>query len=61
MITFFVCLALLIVGYLVYGAIVEKVFHPDERQTPCVAHPDGVDYVPMKPWRSFLIQLLETI
>ena len=58
MITFFVCLALLIVGYLVYGAIVEKVFHPDERQTPCVAHPDGVDYVPMKPWRSFLIQLL---
>lgn len=58
MVTFFVCLALLVVGYIVYGAVVEKVFKPDDRQTPCVAHPDGVDYVPMKPWRAFLIQLL---
>ena len=23
-----------------------------------MAHPDGVDYVPMKPWRIFLVQLL---
>lgn len=58
MVSFFVCLAILIVGYLVYGKFVEKVFHPDDRETPCVAHPDGVDYVPMKPWRAFLIQLL---
>ena len=58
MITFFVCLALLIVGFLVYGKLVEKVFHIDDRQTPAVAHPDGVDYVPMKTWRIFLVQLL---
>lgn len=58
MISFFVCLILLVVGYIVYGKFVEKVFHPDDRETPCVAHPDGVDYVPMKPWRAFLIQLL---
>lgn len=45
MITFFICLALLIVGYLVYGAIVERVFKPDDRPTPCKVHPDGVDYV----------------
>ncbi len=58
MITFFVCLALLIVGFLVYGKLVEKVFHIDDRQTPAVAHPDGVDFVPMKTWRIFLVQLL---
>lgn len=58
MVTFFVCLAILILGYLIYGTFVEKVFKPDDRQTPCVAHPDGVDYVPIKPGRAFLIQLL---
>lgn len=58
MITFFVCLALLIVGFFVYGKLIEKVFRVDDRQTPAIAHPDGVDYVPMKTWRVFLIQLL---
>ena len=58
MITFFICLSLLIIGFFTYGKIVERVFRPDERLTPCTAHPDGVDYVPMKPWRAFLIQLL---
>ena len=33
-------------------------FRPDDRPTPAVDHPDGVDYVPMKTWRVFLIQLL---
>ena len=58
MISFFLALALLIIGYLTYGKFVESVFHPDDRKTPCVAHPDGVDYVEIKPWRAFLIQLL---
>lgn len=58
MISFFVCLVALVVGYIIYGNIVERVFHPDERHTPAVEHPDGVDYVPMKPWRAFLVQLL---
>ena len=58
MVTFFVALAALIIGYIFYGGVVEKVFSPDDRLTPCVEHPDGVDYVPMKPWRAFLIQLL---
>ena len=58
MITFFVCLALLIVGFFTYGKLVERVFQIDDRQTPALAHPDGVDYVPMKTWRIFLIQLL---
>lgn len=58
MITFFLCLILLLVGFFTYSKLVERVFRVDDRQTPAVAHPDGVDYVPMKTWRIFLIQLL---
>lgn len=58
MVTFFICLAILIIGYFVYGRVVEGLFHPDDKPTPAVLHPDGVDYVPMKEWKAFLIQLL---
>ena len=58
MITFFIALAILVVGYIFYGTFVEKVFKPDNRPTPCVVHPDGVDFVPISPKRAFLIQLL---
>ena len=58
MITFLIALALLIIGYFVYGKVIENVFQPDNRATPCVAHPDGVDFCPMSMWRSFLVQLL---
>lgn len=55
---FFHCLALLIIVFFTYGKIVENIFRPDKRLTPCVEHPDGIGYVPMKPWRAFIIQLL---
>ena len=59
MISFFVCLAILIIGYCLYSKLVEKIFGPEfDRKTPALVHPDGVDYMPMKPWRSFLVQLL---
>ena len=59
MITFFIALALLIAGYFIYGKLVEKVFGIDKnRPTPATTMADGVDYVPMKPWRIFLIQFL---
>ncbi len=58
MITFIFCIAFLIVGYLLYGKFVAKVFGPDDRETPAVAINDGVDYVPMPTWKVFLIQLL---
>ncbi len=59
MISFFVSLAVLIVGYFVYGTVVEKVFGPEaDSVTPAVAHPDGVDYMPMPLWKAFLVQLL---
>ena len=58
MVTFLLGVAILIVGYIVYGALVEKVFQPDDRPTPAVANEDGIDFVPMATWRIFLIQLL---
>lgn len=58
MVTFICSIILLICGYWLYGRLVEKIFCPDERPTPAVEHQDGVDYVPMKTWRVFLIQLL---
>lgn len=58
MITFICAIVLLLVGYWLYGRLAETVFRPDDRPTPAMEHPDGVDYVPMKTWRVFLIQLL---
>lgn len=58
MLTFVCAIVLLIGGYFLYGKLTEKIFRPDDRPTPAVDHPDGVDYVPMKTWRIFLIQLL---
>ena len=58
MVSLIIALVVLLVGFLVYGKFTEKVFSPDDRQTPAVAINDGVDCVPMKPWRAFLVQLL---
>ena len=49
MISFIICLALLIGGYFVYGKVVENTFAPDDRETPAVRINDGVDYVVMRP------------
>ena len=58
MISLILSLVVLVIGYAVYGRVVEKVFAPDDRQTPAIAINDGVDCVPMKPWKAFLVQLL---
>ena len=58
MISLFISFAVLVVGYSAYGKLAEKVFSPDDRPTPAVSKSDGVDFVPMKTWKAFLIQLL---
>lgn len=59
MMWFLLCVGLLIGGYFIYGAFVEKVFGiNDKRQTPAYAQTDGVDYVPMSKGKVYLIQLL---
>ncbi len=58
MISLILALAVLLAGFAVYGKVVERIFGPDDRQTPAIAINDGVDCVPMKPWKAFLVQLL---
>ena len=58
MISLFIAFAVLIVGYFVYSRVTEKIFGADDRKTPAIAVNDGVDCVPMKTWKAFLVQLL---
>lgn len=58
MITFIISLVALVLGYLLYGAIVERVMRPDDRVTPAVRLADGVDYVALPTWKVFMIQFL---
>ena len=55
---FLISLAALIIGYAVYGKIVDSVFGPTDRPTPAVRLNDGVDYMPLPTWKVFMIQLL---
>ena len=58
MISLISALAVLLIGFLFYGKLTEKVFSPDDRETPAIRINDGVDCVPMKTWKAFLVQLL---
>ena len=47
MISFLLALAALIIGYLVYGRFISRVFGVDDaRTTPCYTRQDGIDYIP---------------
>lgn len=56
--TFFIALFILLMGYLIYSRVSEKVFAVDDRKTPAIDHPDGVDIQPLAKWKAFLIELL---
>ena len=59
MLAFFIGLFILLIGYIFYGKLVEKIIGVDEtRVTPAVADRDGVDYVVMPQWKNMMIQLL---
>ena len=58
MITFTLALLLLVGGYMVYGAYVNRIFSPDNRKTPAITMADGVDYIPLPTWKIFMIQFL---
>ncbi len=58
MVTFTLSLLALIVGYFIYGKVVERIFSPDDRPTPAVSMADGVDYVVLPGWKIFMIQFL---
>ena len=59
MISFLLSIAALILGYIIYGAFVDRVFGPDpKRVTPAVEKADGVDFIAMPTWKVFMIQFL---
>jgi len=59
MFIFFICIALLILGYKFYSPFVEKQAGIDPTiRTPQQRLDDGVDYVAISPVRAFLIQFL---
>ncbi|MBE6187290.1 MAG: carbon starvation protein A [Rikenellaceae bacterium] len=59
MVTFLICLTLLVAAYFGYGAYLDRVCKIDAKASvPSTTLYDGVDYIPMPRWRTFLIQLL---
>lgn len=59
MYTILVSLAVLVGGYVIYGAVVERLLGVDpKRPTPAYALRDNVDYLPLPTWKVFLIQFL---
>ena len=58
MISFTLSLIALVLGYLLYGRFVERVFAPDDRVTPAVAKADGLDYIVLPNWKIVMIQFL---
>ena len=59
MYSFLLSLAALVLGYLLYGKFVDKVFGPDpKRPTPAISKADGVDYIALPNWKVYMIQFL---
>lgn len=59
MVTFIVALVAMVLGYVIYGRYIACLFgYSSSRVTPASRLADGVDYIPMKPWRIFTIQFL---
>ena len=59
MISLLISIAALVLGYLIYGKFVERIFAPDASAvTPAYSKQDGVDYVPMPSWKVFMIEFL---
>ena len=58
MITFSLSFVALILGYLLYGRFLSRMFGPDDRVTPAVAKADGLDYIVLPNWKVFMIQFL---
>ena len=58
MISFVLSVVALVLGYLLYGRFIERIFGPDDRKTPAIAKADGVDFMVLPSWKIFMIQFL---
>ena len=44
MITFLISLVALFLGYVLYSRVAERIFGPDDRETPAIRRADKIDY-----------------
>lgn len=58
MITFILSLLALFAGYMLYSRVAERIFGPDDRETPAIRRADKIDYIVLPGWRIFMIQFL---
>ena len=58
MLSFAISVVALFVGYMIYSRVAERVFGPDDRETPAIRKADKIDYIVMPGWRIFMIQFL---
>ena len=59
MLSFLLSILALVLGYIFYGALVDRIFGPDpSRKTPAITKADGVDYIAMPTWKVYMIQFL---
>lgn len=59
MYTFIFSVLLLFFGYFCYSKFIDKIFGSDEnRPVPATEYADGMDFIIMPTWKSFLIQFL---
>ena len=59
MLTFGICLVVLVASYFTYGSLLSRIAKLDKgADVPSKSMFDGVDYMPLPRWRIFLIQLL---
>ena len=58
MITFLISLVALFLGYQLYSRVAERIFGPDDRETPAIRRADKIDYIVLPGWRIFMIQFL---
>ena len=51
-------IAMLLLGYIFYSRLLERIIKPFKEPTPAYSMEDDEDYVPMSKWKNQLIQLL---
>ena len=58
MLSFTLSVIALFFGYMIYGRVAERIFGPDDRETPALRKADKMDYIVLPSWRIFMIQFL---
>jgi len=48
----------LVLGYVFYSRVLQRILSPLRTTTPAYSQNDGVDYVPMPTWKNHMIELL---